>query len=78
MTTDPPVLLERRGHTALIRLNRPQRHNPLVPELLHALLAALRVRAGLDAEREAFVAQIQSAGALAGTDRFLENHRHEE
>lgn len=39
--TAPLVTLQRRGEVALISLNRPQRHNALVPELLDALLRAL-------------------------------------
>ncbi|WP_317203566.1 enoyl-CoA hydratase/isomerase family protein [Janthinobacterium sp.] len=37
----PLVLLERDGPVARLVLNRPARHNSLVPELLRALLAAL-------------------------------------
>ncbi|NUA30758.1 enoyl-CoA hydratase/isomerase family protein [Cupriavidus basilensis] len=43
------VLVERVGSTAVLRLNRAERHNSLVPELLEALLAALeRVEAAPD------------------------------
>lgn len=35
------MLLECSGPVARLTLNRPERHNSLVPELLHALLAAL-------------------------------------
>jgi enoyl-CoA hydratase/carnithine racemase len=35
------VLLERIGGIAVLRLNRPERHNSLVPGLLEALLSAL-------------------------------------
>jgi 2-(1,2-epoxy-1,2-dihydrophenyl)acetyl-CoA isomerase len=38
---EPLVQWERADGVALLRLNRPQRHNSLVPELLEALLAAL-------------------------------------
>lgn len=38
---EPLVLLERTDCVALLRLNRPRRHNSLVPELLVALLGAL-------------------------------------
>lgn len=38
---EPLVLLERADGVALLRLNRPRRHNSLVPELLEALLGAL-------------------------------------
>ncbi len=38
---DPLVTLQRRGAIAVISLNRPERHNALVPELLDALLQAL-------------------------------------
>lgn len=39
--SDDLVLLERDGPVAILTLNRPARHNSLVPELLRALLAAL-------------------------------------
>jgi enoyl-CoA hydratase/carnithine racemase len=38
---EPLVLLERADGVALLRLNRPRRHNSLVPALLEALLGAL-------------------------------------
>ncbi|WP_455282707.1 enoyl-CoA hydratase/isomerase family protein [Cupriavidus necator] len=38
---EPLVLLERADGVALLRLNRPRRHNSLVPELLEALIGAL-------------------------------------
>jgi len=45
MQTEPPVqplvTLQRRGAVALISLNRPARHNALVPGLLDALVQAL-------------------------------------
>lgn len=41
MAENPLVLRERRDGVALLRLNRPQRHNSLVPALLEALLGAL-------------------------------------
>jgi len=45
MQTEPPVdplvTLQRRGAIALISLNRPARHNALVPGLLDALVQAL-------------------------------------
>ncbi|MCY1227837.1 1,4-dihydroxy-2-naphthoyl-CoA synthase [compost metagenome] len=41
MAENSLVLLERRDGVALLRLNRPQRHNSLVPALLEALLGAL-------------------------------------
>jgi len=43
MSTQPDllVMLERKDGIARIRLNRPHRHNSLVPELLEALLTAL-------------------------------------
>jgi len=41
MNTEPLVRLQRSDGIALISLNRPARHNALVPELLAALLRAL-------------------------------------
>ena len=41
MKTDPLVTLRRNGGIALVSLNRPARHNALVPELLAALLQTL-------------------------------------
>jgi 2-(1,2-epoxy-1,2-dihydrophenyl)acetyl-CoA isomerase len=43
------VLTERTGPVAIVTLNRPERHNSLVPALLHELLAALEgIRAAPD------------------------------
>lgn len=39
--TDRLVKLERQGAVAIISLNRPERHNALIPELLSNLLAVL-------------------------------------
>jgi len=41
MSAEPLVTLLRRGEVAVISLNRPERHNALVPEFLDALLQAL-------------------------------------
>src|SRR3546814_6715567 len=41
MTAAPLAVLERDGPVARLRLNRPERHNSLVPDLLDALLRAL-------------------------------------
>lgn len=41
MTTDPLVTLQRQEQIAIVSLNRPARHNALVPELLSQLLQAL-------------------------------------
>ncbi len=41
MKTEPLVKLQRRDGIALVSLNRPARHNALVPELLAALLQTL-------------------------------------
>jgi 2-(1,2-epoxy-1,2-dihydrophenyl)acetyl-CoA isomerase len=41
MKTDPLVTLRRSGGIAIVSLNRPERHNALVPELLAALLQSL-------------------------------------
>jgi 2-(1,2-epoxy-1,2-dihydrophenyl)acetyl-CoA isomerase len=40
--TEPLVRLAREGDVAMVSLNRPARHNALVPELLAALLKALK------------------------------------
>ncbi|WP_296225227.1 enoyl-CoA hydratase/isomerase family protein [Ralstonia sp. UBA689] len=48
------ALFERIGGTAIVRLNRPARHNSLVPELLEGLLAALD-RAEADSQVEVVV-----------------------
>jgi enoyl-CoA hydratase/carnithine racemase len=42
MPTERLVTLERRERIALVSLNRPERHNALVPKLLSALLQALQ------------------------------------
>src|SRR3546814_10148255 len=41
MTAAPLAVLERDGPVARLRLNRPERHNSLVPDLLDALLREL-------------------------------------
>jgi len=38
---DPHVTIDAVGSTAIIQLNRPDRHNALIPELLEALLDAI-------------------------------------
>ena len=69
---DRLVRLERRGAVAILSLNRPARHNALVPELLSDLLADIdELRYRLGAEREAFVTQVQTQQALDGIDQFL-------
>lgn len=47
--TERLVKLERQGKVAILSLNRPARHNALVPELLSDLLAALESNDCLDA-----------------------------
>jgi enoyl-CoA hydratase len=60
--SDDVVLYERRGHTALITLNRPERRNALSPEVF----ARLRERwDAFDADREARVAILTGAGDRA-------------
>jgi 2-(1,2-epoxy-1,2-dihydrophenyl)acetyl-CoA isomerase len=56
---EPPVLVERRGAVARLTLNRPDRHNALVPDLVHGLRDAVL---GLEAMAPAAV-------VLAGAGR---------
>lgn len=39
--TDESVVVERHGHVAVVRINRPQQRNALSDEVLHGLVAAL-------------------------------------
>jgi 2-(1,2-epoxy-1,2-dihydrophenyl)acetyl-CoA isomerase len=60
----PLVLVERVGPIATLTLNRPERHNSLVPELLEALLAAL---SGLAADPELRAVVLQANGRSFST-----------
>ena len=59
--TESLVRQARDGDVAIVTLNRPARHNALVPELLTALLAALDDVAAGDAQSAA----VASAHALS-------------
>jgi 2-(1,2-epoxy-1,2-dihydrophenyl)acetyl-CoA isomerase len=61
------LLAERRGPVALLTLNRPERHNSLVPAILEALLAALEATAGQDGVR-ALVLQANGRSFSTGGD----------
>ena len=69
MKTEPLVRLKRQGKIALLSLNRPTRHNALVPELLSQLLQALEHN---DSQSAAVVilraegASFSTGGDLAG------------
>ena len=83
MMADRLVTLKRQGEIAVVSLNRPARHNALVPELLSQLLASFKhqhcqtARAViLRAERVAFVHQIQSQQATDGIDQFLRRQEY--
>ncbi|MGA9575029.1 MAG: enoyl-CoA hydratase/isomerase family protein [Lysobacterales bacterium] len=69
MTTEKPVTLMRRDRVALVSLNRPARHNALVPELLSELLQALEHEDCRDAAAVVLRAEGRSfstGGDLAG------------
>jgi enoyl-CoA hydratase/carnithine racemase len=70
---DRLVKLERQGAIAIISLNRPARHNALVPELLSDLLAALEDDDCLDAS--AVVLRAEGLSFSTGGDllRFQQN-----
>lgn len=61
------VLVDRRGPVAVVMLNRPQRHNSLVPELLDEMLAGLQAIAG-DPQVGAAVLQANGRSFSTGGD----------
>jgi enoyl-CoA hydratase len=63
----PPVLVEREGHVALVRLNRPDLRNTLSPELMEELATALETLDRTDGVRAIVVAGDERAFA-AGAD----------
>jgi 2-(1,2-epoxy-1,2-dihydrophenyl)acetyl-CoA isomerase len=63
----PLLLVDRQGPVVLLTLNRPERHNSLVPALLEALLAALEDVARLDGVR-ALVLQANGRSFSTGGD----------
>jgi enoyl-CoA hydratase/carnithine racemase len=66
---EPLVKVERLGPVAIVSLNRPERHNALVPELLSDLLAALAGERSLNAAAVVLRAEgpnFSTGGDLAG------------
>jgi 2-(1,2-epoxy-1,2-dihydrophenyl)acetyl-CoA isomerase len=61
------VLLEKRDTVALLTLNRPERHNSLVPALLQEMLAALEAVGG-QADVRAMVLQANGRSFSTGGD----------
>lgn len=61
------VLLETYNHIATLTLNRPERHNSLVPELLREMLNALE-ELGAQAETRALVLQANGRSFSTGGD----------
>lgn len=83
-----PLLIERRGDTTLLTLNRPERRNALSPRLLEALLEALRAPGprpgafvltgagvGFCAGGDLGASDRAGGGADDGEDGFFEQHR---
>jgi 2-(1,2-epoxy-1,2-dihydrophenyl)acetyl-CoA isomerase len=71
----PLVLVERVGPVATLTLNRPARHNSLVPELLEALLDALT---GLAADPELRAVVLQANGRSFSTGGDLRGFHERE
>lgn len=74
--TESLVTLEITGHAAIIRLNRPARHNSLVPELLQELLDKLNDEQSRESRSLVLAAQGRSfstGGDLLGFWRHREN-----
>lgn len=71
------VLFERQGSVAVVTLNRPQRHNSLVPELLQEFLDAL-IRAENDTAVRALVLRANGRSFSTGGDAqgFVANADH--
>jgi enoyl-CoA hydratase/carnithine racemase len=70
------VLLERYDPVVILTLNRPERHNSLVPPLLREMLAALETVRGQDDVR-AVVLQAKGPSFSTGGDlRVFHDHRH--
>jgi 2-(1,2-epoxy-1,2-dihydrophenyl)acetyl-CoA isomerase len=75
MQTEALVTLRRRGRVAIVSLNRPERHNALVPGLLAALLQALAHPQSQDAAALVLRAEGRSfstGGDLAGFREHLD------
>lgn len=72
--TDRLVKLERQGAVAILSLNRPARHNALIPELLSDLLAALEEDDCLDAS--AIILRAEGPSFSTGGDLLgFQQHR---
>lgn len=69
------VLLEQVGSVAVLTLNRPERHNSLVPALLQALLEALREMAGRPSVRCAVLQANGRSFSTGGDVRAFYEHR---
>ncbi len=63
----PLILKERQGSVAVLTLNRPERHNSLIPALLESLLAAL-AELNETAEIRAVVLQAEGRSFSTGGD----------
>ena len=71
--TEPLVRQARDGDVAIVTLNRPARHNALVPELLTALLAALDDVAAGDAAALVLASEGRSFSTGGDLRGFLEH-----
>lgn len=67
------VVLRRRGAIAELHINRPQRHNSLVPELLEPLRAELEALAGSDAAVVVLTAAGRSFSTGGDLQGFLDH-----
>ncbi len=65
---EPLVIVERRGHLGVLTLNRPRAINALVPEMVHAMQAALDGWASDDSVRTVLVTGAGDRGLCAGGD----------
>lgn len=70
------VLLERHNQIATLTLNRPERHNSLVPEFLREMLSAIE-KIGAQADTRALVLQANGRSFSTGGDvRAFYDHRN--
>lgn len=66
--TEPLVIVEQRGHLGVLTLNRPRAINALVPEMVHAMQAALDRWATDDSVRWVLISGAGDRGLCAGGD----------
>jgi len=68
---DPPLVVERHGHVAVMRINRPEKHNALSPEVICRFDDAIRNFADDPEQRAAVITGTGEKSFCAGGDLAL-------